>query len=199
MKIELLILLVTGIIIANIYYDGKLIKRLYSYKKQYKMIIIGFIGICLYLVFKKSPKQCADILLGANSYIKHVPIDTTTRSILAPIIDFTGKTIHQASVNNYSKNVNMAPYNNTIQELTPQQRKLLTSGNKSTKRSVSETKKKYVAANQDWRCKHCNQQLKAWFEIDHVVKLEYGGSNNVDNLEALCRECHGKKTALENL
>jgi 5-methylcytosine-specific restriction endonuclease McrA len=29
------------------------------------------------------------------------------------------------------------------------------------------------------------------------VRLEHGGSNNVDNLVALCRDCHGKKTAME--
>jgi 5-methylcytosine-specific restriction endonuclease McrA len=29
--------------------------------------------------------------------------------------------------------------------------------------------------------------------------LEYGGSNHIDNLVALCRECHGKKTTIENL
>ena len=85
--------------------------------------------------------------------------------------------------------------------LTPQQKKILSSGNNATKtkRSVSETKKKYVAANQNWGCKHCQKQLPAWFEVDHVVKLEYGGSNGIENLEALCRDCHGKKTALENL
>jgi 5-methylcytosine-specific restriction endonuclease McrA len=29
--------------------------------------------------------------------------------------------------------------------------------------------------------------------------LADGGSNNVDNLVALCRNCHGKKTTIENL
>ena len=28
---------------------------------------------------------------------------------------------------------------------------------------------------------------------------EYGGGNEVDNLIALCRNCHGKKTASENM
>ena len=35
-------------------------------------------------------------------------------------------------------------------------------------------------------------------EVDHVTRLEYGGQIN-NNLEALCRNCHGKKTAMENL
>ena len=79
------------------------------------------------------------------------------------------------------------------------ERKILSSGKTGTKRSVSETKKKYVASQQDWKCGECNKQLNAWFEVDHKVRLEYGGGNEVGNLVALCRECHGKKTAMENM
>jgi 5-methylcytosine-specific restriction endonuclease McrA len=67
-----------------------------------------------------------------------------------------------------------------------------------TKRSVSESKKKFVAAEQGWKCGECKRQLPGWFEVDHKIRLEYGGSNAVDNLVALCRDCHGKKTAFEN-
>jgi 5-methylcytosine-specific restriction endonuclease McrA len=73
------------------------------------------------------------------------------------------------------------------------------SGKTGTKRSVSETKKKFVAAKQNWRCGHCTKQLPAWFEVDHIIRLEHNGSNHVDNLVALCRDCHGEKTAIENL
>jgi 5-methylcytosine-specific restriction endonuclease McrA len=74
-----------------------------------------------------------------------------------------------------------------------------TSTGKNIKRSVSETKKKYVAAQQGWNCGACKRQLPAWFEVDHKIRLDNGGSNSVDNLVALCRDCHGKKTAFENL
>ena len=79
------------------------------------------------------------------------------------------------------------------------EKRILKSGGKGTKRSVSETKKKYVASMQDWKCKKCSIKLPAWFEVDHVIRLEHGGGNGVQNLEALCRECHGKKTAMENM
>lgn len=79
---------------------------------------------------------------------------------------------------------------------SPAERRLLSSGKNSSKRSVSETKKKYVAAQQGWKCGDCQRQLPAWFEVDHVIALEHGGSNHVDNLVALCRDCHGKKTAM---
>ena len=67
------------------------------------------------------------------------------------------------------------------------------------KRNVSETKKKHVASLQNWRCGHCKDQLTAWFEIDHVIRLDCGGGNEIENLSALCRNCHGKKTAYENM
>jgi 5-methylcytosine-specific restriction endonuclease McrA len=79
------------------------------------------------------------------------------------------------------------------------QARMMASGKKGTKRSVSETKKKFVASGQNWKCGDCGSQLTAWFEVDHKVRLEYGGSNEVNNLVALCRECHGKKTTIENL
>ena len=65
--------------------------------------------------------------------------------------------------------------------------------------SVSGTKKKWVAAAQHWTCKHCHQELNAWFEVDHVIPLFMGGNNEVNNLVAMCRECHGKKTLQDNL
>jgi 5-methylcytosine-specific restriction endonuclease McrA len=71
--------------------------------------------------------------------------------------------------------------------------------NKATKRSVSETKKKFVASSQNWKCGNCNKQLNHTFEVDHKKRLEYGGTNEVSNLIALCRNCHGEKTAMENM
>jgi len=70
---------------------------------------------------------------------------------------------------------------------------------KTNKRSVSETKKKFIASNQNWKCGECKEMLKAWFEVDHIQRLDQGGSNDISNLVALCRNCHGKKTSMENI
>jgi hypothetical protein len=61
------------------------------------------------------------------------------------------------------------------------------------KRCVSETLKKHVAAGQAWRCRACGELLSAHFEVDHVLSLRRGGSNEPRNLQALCRECHARK------
>ncbi len=63
-----------------------------------------------------------------------------------------------------------------------------------SRRSVSETTKKRVAAEQTWRCNGCAQTLSHVFEVDHRTPLFAGGDNSEANLQALCRECHGKKT-----
>ena len=62
------------------------------------------------------------------------------------------------------------------------------------KRNVSESKKKYIASSQKWSCAHCQQMLDNTYEVDHVIPLYKGGTNDLTNLEALCRNCHGKKT-----
>lgn len=66
-------------------------------------------------------------------------------------------------------------------------------------RNVPESVKKYVAANQYWKCKGCKNLLDETYEIDHILALEDNGTNDLDNLQALCRNCHGKKTARNNI
>ena len=78
-------------------------------------------------------------------------------------------------------------------------KRMLNSGSTSSKRSVSETKKKYVASQQNWCCGECKDQLKATFEVDHKIDLQYGGTNHISNLVALCVDCHKTKTMQTNL
>ena len=154
------------------------------------MAFYGFVGLCLFLIIKKTPNKSYELLNHANHFIKYMPIDKSTSDMLSPIFDFT------------SANQNMQSLYNTPNyqmNMVPQTKRMLNSGMTTTKRSVSETKKKYVAAQQNWTCKKCNQQLKATFEVDHIIDLQYGGTNHISNLEALCVECHKDKTMQSNL
>ena len=195
MRIELIIMLIAGFLMANVYTDGKYMKLALSYKKYYQMAGIGFGALMLYWLIKKNPLQAREIVSASNEYIKYLPVDKNTTSFISPILDFTTK-------QNYAGNPNF--YNNTRHPILPMQQnhgesKMMQSGRGSTKRSVSETKKKFVASSQNWKCGDCGNQLTAWFEVDHKIRLEYGGDNHINNLVALCRECHGKKTTIENL
>jgi len=199
MRIEIIIILIAGFIMANIYTEGKYLKVLYSWKKYYQMAGVALGALFIYYVFKHNPLRAQQMISTTNDYIKYLPIDKGTSSMLSPILDFTSK--HDFVSNQYTSMdggganypIIAMPDKNTAEN------KIMNSGRTSTKRSVSETKKKFVAARQNWRCHDCQKQLPAWFEVDHTVRLEHGGSNHIDNLTALCRDCHGKKTAIENL
>ena len=148
------------------------------------MIFYALLGIGIYLLLKRNPSQGQKMLLYANNLVKFMPIDKASLDMLSPIIDFTTSNDGSGSVMEHSTHNAYAP---------PMRESV------KGKRSVSETKKKYVAAQQDWKCGDCGDKLDHTYEIDHKIRLEYGGGNDVQNLVALCRNCHGKKTASENM
>jgi hypothetical protein len=195
MKLELIIFGITGFLLYNAYHDGKYTKVFSAYKKYYKMATIALVAISLYLLLKRNPDKSKQMLLYTNNLVKYMPIDKNTMDMITPIFDFTSKSNNNfmGSLNGFQNQSQMSPV------LAAQQQRMMLSGQKGTKRSVSETKKKYVAYNQDWKCGHCNNKLTHTFEVDHKIRLEHGGGNDPSNLVALCRECHGQKTASENM
>ena len=199
MRIELWILLATGLVMFNVYTEGKYLKLATQYKKYYQMAAIAVVGLLIYYMVKKNPLSWGPMLATTNDYLKYMPIDKGTSKILSPILDFTSRQNYQRDQTAYGGSVPVLP----VDHLTSQEQKLQSSGlarpGQKVKRSVSETKKKFVAARQGWKCGDCQPQLNAWFEVDHKIRLEHGGSNHIDNLVALCRDCHGKKTTIENL
>jgi hypothetical protein len=196
MRLEIFVLGLTAFFVYNAYTDGKYTKMLFSFKKYYKMIFYVVLGVGIYILLKRNPNQGRNMLLYANNMVKFMPIDKTSMDMLTPIFDFTSK-------NNTGEGCFMESFNGFDSTNMGTgfcgERRITSSGKNGTKRSVSETKKKYVAANQDWKCGHCQSQLDHTFEIDHKLRLEYGGGNDVNNLVALCRNCHGRKTAGENM
>ena len=136
-------------------------------------VFFSIIGIGVYLLLKRNPVGGRQLLLHANNMVKYMPIDKSALNMISPIFDFT-------------------------EENVPSKR-MMTSGSNNLKntRSVSGMKKKYIASIQNWKCGQCQKQLDYTYEVDHKIRLEHGGGNDVQNLIALCRECHGKKTVLE--
>lgn len=195
MRLEILIFGITAFLLYNAYYDGKYTKMLLAYKKYYKMALIGFLALCFYIMIKRNPLQSKNMLLYTNNMIKYMPIDKSSMDMISPIFDLS--TRGTGFMEGFNSELNPG-YNYNPTMIAQQQRNMLT-GQKHVKRSVSETKKKYVASMQDWKCGQCNKKLTHTFEVDHKIRLEHGGGNDVTNLVALCRECHGEKTAMENM
>ena len=194
MRLEFFIIGITAFFIYNAYNDGKYTKMLLSFKKYYQMIFFSIIGISVYLLLKKNPVQGRNRLLYANNVVKYMPIDKSAMDMITPIFDFTSKKEDSSFMESFN-DINPLQFGGNVSA----ERRMLNSGKNATKRSVSETKKKYVASQQGWKCGDCENQLDHTFEIDHKIRLEYGGGNDVQNLIALCRNCHGKKTAMENM
>jgi 5-methylcytosine-specific restriction endonuclease McrA len=117
--------------------------------------------------------------------IKFLPISKTSIDMFSPVLDLTSSYVNNTGMVNNVRNTCID--------------KMINSGKHGVKRSVSETKKKFIASQQNWKCGRCDNQLNAWFEVDHKIRLNDGGGNEVDNLIALCRDCHGYKTTMENM
>jgi hypothetical protein len=192
MRIEILLLIITGGIIYNIYTEGKFIRKLYSFKKYYQMIGVVFAALMLYILLKKNPLRAKNILDTSNEYLKYLPIDKNTSDMISPILNFSKN--YTSSTDDYQSLDGDRPIIQMNQGGANEM-----GGNRKHKRSVSESRKKFVASRQQWKCASCGEMLTASFEIDHIKRLEFGGDNSVDNLTAMCRNCHGMKTTMENL
>ena len=68
-----------------------------------------------------------------------------------------------------------------------------------TKRLLSESVKKMVAARQKWRCSACNELLPSTYQVDHTIPLCDGGPDDMDNTTAMCPNCHALKTQREHV
>ena len=177
MNLRFIIFIVTTFLVMNTYNDGKYIELIKSWKKYYIMGGYILIGLSVLRYINKNPEDGLKLVSSGSGLLQSIPLDKHSKDIITP---FLSKTIPAPTPMYVHEKDNMQP-------------------TKTTKRSVSESRKKFVAAQQNWSCAGCGCQLPAWYEVDHKQRLEYGGTNEIDNLEALCRDCHGKKTMMSNL
>jgi len=184
MRYGLVIFIITSLFAYNTLYDQKLTTLIKTNMKYIKTTSILFTGLSLYLFIRKHPFQSKNLLSYAADVVRYIPIDRESKDLITPLFDLTNDHSFASSIPASSRMHHGAttPYNVPI-----------------VKRSVSESRKKFVASNQHWKCNHCNQLLDATFEIDHVMELQHGGTNDVNNLVALCRNCHGKKSLQSKL
>ena len=152
MRIEIIIIIITGLLMFNLYTEGKYLNMVFKWKKYYQMAGIAVGGIFIYYLIKKNPLSAGHMLTTTNEYLKYMPIDKNTSNLLSPILDFTSKqNFYQDQYSNNQtpvlpvQDMNMSQY----------EKKIMTSGlsaggtsvggtsvgGQKVKRSVSETKK----------------------------------------------------------
>ena len=88
--------------------------------------------------------------------------------------------------------------------------------NNSNRYNFTELERCSIASAQNWKCKGviisseyedgrkeigCGNVFyeAREFEVDHIKRLEEGGSNNPTNLQTLCKKCHKQKTLIEKI
>jgi 5-methylcytosine-specific restriction protein A len=59
--------------------------------------------------------------------------------------------------------------------------------------------RKRIKERDGWLCQNCqrNGRTSVGHEVDHIIPLWKGGTDDDDNKELLCRECHKTKSARE--
>lgn len=63
------------------------------------------------------------------------------------------------------------------------------------RKQLTPLQRNQLAASQEWKCKMCEKPLPASFDVDHIDPLwETRDNNSMDNFQALCCDCHRKKT-----
>ena len=55
----------------------------------------------------------------------------------------------------------------------------------------------HIKEKQNNTCGMCNKAITDIFELDHIIAIQFGGTNHEDNLMALCCECHRYKSNQE--
>lgn len=60
----------------------------------------------------------------------------------------------------------------------------------------------FLLVSQDSECACCKKQLSysghpAMWQVDHIKPVAIGGNSSIENLQALCTECHSEKSGRE--
>ena len=194
-------------LINEFYIKNKITKFFKEFNKFSNTIILISSIVTAYLTYKNNPNQLLDLI---NPYMKKnlnlfIPNSELNKNINPELNkninpDLNKNTNSELNKNMYSElNKNISYFNlnpNINYEIEKKDEK---KDEKKSKRNVSETKKKHVAAQQKWICEYCKKLLDASFEVHHKIPLYLGGDNGIDNLVALCRNCHGKETVKDKV
>ena len=69
------------------------------------------------------------------------------------------------------------------------------SNKKDHKRQISKSEKNEVWERQNGKCARCHKQLiPSATQYDHIKPYAKGGETDTSNIQALCANCHSKKT-----
>ena len=201
---SLLVVAICGVLAADVLTGGGLRRRAYVLKRYAQVAAIGVVGIGLLLLVNRPGSDHMDMVHTATSVVSAMPSSATTKFMRGGLGYLGGSAVQEGGggmggaggggVGAGGGGVGAGAGAGGGGVGAGAGGGGAGAGGGVTRRSVSETRKKAVAAGQGWQCAHCGDALEATYEVDHVVELQDGGTNDVGNLAALCRNCHGRKT-----
>ena len=173
---EYLVLVVTVAIACNHYFDNRLFSSIYrKYQKYFNILLILAVGVFIFYSLQMQSERWRHMIDKTNRYL---PEDM--QRAIHPVLDFTDK--------HFGEQVMAA----SAMRHTP-----MATDRVKVMRNVTEKTKKLVAGGQGWKCAMCYEVLPPTYEVDHIMRLEFGGNNDISNLQALCPNCHRLKTMME--
>ena len=187
---SVLVIAICGVLMGDILTGGALQRRVVSFKRYGQAALIGLVGLGLLLLVNRPGSDKMSMVHTASGVIAALPSSAATKVLQGGLGYLGGSSGSRGSGGG----------GGGMQEGGGGGGWSGGGGRAAApKRSVSEARKKAVAAGQGWQCGHCAETLEATYEVDHVVELQDGGTNDMSNLAALCRNCHGRKTLNQRL
>lgn len=161
------------------------------------------------LFFPNRTEENMQLLLWAAKYLKSgVYYNTVLRnSVYKQLFNFKITCMLDSLVIKVNWIVDIQTAKNMLHILDPKvsAKKLMSFNNILTemlrkggrKRAVTNKERMKIAASQGWKCNICEVPFghELNFEVDHILRWSDGGSNRSINLQALCPNCHAKKTS----
>jgi hypothetical protein len=144
-------------------------------------IVLG--ALTVYYILKYNPAKAKQIICSSDEYLKYMPIDKT--QVVLFLLYWISPKQKWGELEGENRTVLGFP--------TPPRRTTAEVGHKPPRLNGRCPKRRKVrGVKAQWHCRNCNNILNHTFEIDHIISLNNGGSNHVDNL-ALCPACHRER------
>lgn len=144
-----------------------------------------------YSLFKKEPR-----VKNRDNIIIKISYKNSDDEIVIIACDVNyGQNIDYDKIKNVANTNNIEYINEGIGSVIL---KILEKSKKGERRVLSDSEKLELIQEFNSCCAACELELQVSdFEIDHIVPLSSGGSNDISNLQPLCKDCHKQKSKAE--
>ena len=158
----------------------------------------------LYVHHKKCKKYQDTKLIGAGNPIS-MPTTDTPIEIMQKKIEIYEKENNDRDIiiEKMQRTLDISEHErnkmkNQIDNLNANLQQKTQEKSRDKRKKISNDIRKQIVTQQNNACGECELALTPYYQIDHIIGLQFGGTDDGSNLMALCCECHAKKSVSEN-